>query len=111
MDATPTFFTALDYMLRRYDAVSGQMGLQATCIEELQAWQSELRAQLRRTLGLDTMRPALGQARLWSAQPPEPTPAGCKEHRQQEKAGAHQHHRRARSDVSVIAQIEADHGR
>lgn len=58
MDATPTFFTALDYMLRRYDVVSRQMGLQATCIENLQAWQGELRARLRRTLGLDTMRPA-----------------------------------------------------
>jgi len=56
MDTTPTFFTALDYMLRRYDTVARQMGLRAESVTELQAWQHELRAQLRRTLGIDTMR-------------------------------------------------------
>jgi hypothetical protein len=52
------FFTALDYMLHRFDAVGRRMALRAQSLAELQAWQHELRAQLRRTLGLDTMRRA-----------------------------------------------------
>lgn len=56
MDTTPTFFTSSDYMLHRFDTVGRQMALRARNLAELQAWQVELRAQLRRTLGLDTMR-------------------------------------------------------
>lgn len=56
MDTTPTFFTSLDYMLHRFDTVGRQMALRARNLADLQAWQVELRAQLRRTLGIDTMR-------------------------------------------------------
>ncbi len=59
-----TFFTALDYMQARFDAVGRRMALKAETAAELAAWQHDLRAQLRRLTGIDTMRSAPLQPRL-----------------------------------------------
>ncbi len=56
MDNGQVFFTSLATMAERFDTVGRQMALKAQSVPELRAWQHELRAQLRRTLGLDTMR-------------------------------------------------------
>jgi dienelactone hydrolase len=45
----------MEYLLARYDAISRQMGLRATTLEELERWRQELRARLRQLLGMDTM--------------------------------------------------------
>ena len=58
MSAKPVFYTARGYFEARFDTVGRQMGLRARSLEELRAWQHELRAQLRRIIGLDTMRQA-----------------------------------------------------
>jgi hypothetical protein len=62
MEAEPRFYTTMEYLAARYDAVGRRMALRANSVPELLAWQHELRAQIRRQLGLDTMRAA----------PPEP---------------------------------------
>ncbi len=51
-----TFYTALDYMTARFDATGRRMALRARTPEELALWQNDLRAELRRVIGLDTMR-------------------------------------------------------
>lgn len=54
----PVFHTTLPYMLDRFQAIGRQMGLRARTAGELRAWQLELRARLRRLIGLDSMHPA-----------------------------------------------------
>jgi hypothetical protein len=60
----PTFHTTLDYMVDRFDALGCRMALKAQTPGELLQWQHELRVQLRRLIGLDTMRTAPLEARL-----------------------------------------------
>jgi dienelactone hydrolase len=52
----PTFRTNLNSMLARFDATSRRMALRTGSVEEFLGWRDELRAQLRRVAGLDTMR-------------------------------------------------------
>jgi len=58
MPVTAAFFTTEDALAARFDVLSRQLGLRAESADELLIWQRGLAAQLRRTLGLDTMREA-----------------------------------------------------
>jgi hypothetical protein len=49
------YYTATEYLLARYDALSRQMGFRARAVQEHRRWQTELRVQLRRITGMDTM--------------------------------------------------------
>ena len=49
------YHTTLEYMVVRFAATSRQMGLRAHTVEELRAWQHELRCRLRRIIGLEQM--------------------------------------------------------
>ena len=51
------YYTTMEYLLARYEAISRQVGYRATTLEEHERWQAELRARLRRLLGIDTMIP------------------------------------------------------
>ena len=48
------FCTALQSMLARFDATARRLALRAQSVSELDAWRHELRAELRRAIGLDT---------------------------------------------------------
>ena len=58
MPVTTAFFTTEDSFAARFDALSRQFGLRAESADEVRIWQRGLAAQLRRTLGLDTMAEA-----------------------------------------------------
>ncbi len=49
------YYTTMEYLMARYDAVSRQMGFRATTLGEHRHWQHELRARLRQITGVDTM--------------------------------------------------------
>ena len=49
------YYTTMEYLLARYEAIGRQMGYRATTLGEHQRWQMELRARLRQLLGVDTM--------------------------------------------------------
>ncbi len=49
------YYTVLDHMLERYDALARQLGFRAKSLEEHAAWKQALRARLRQLIGLDTM--------------------------------------------------------
>jgi dienelactone hydrolase len=50
-----SFFTCEEYLLKRYDRFSRQLGFSASSEDEYEFWASELRSSLRRVIGLDTM--------------------------------------------------------
>ena len=49
------YYTTMEHLLARYDAVSRQLGYRATDLHEHNTWQAELRTRLRRLTGIDTM--------------------------------------------------------
>jgi len=57
MDILPDgrYYTAMEYLLLRFDALARQMGFRAATLEEHQRWQHELRARLRQITGVNTM--------------------------------------------------------
>jgi dienelactone hydrolase len=58
------YYTATEYLLARYDAISRQMGYRATTPGEHQRWQHELRTRLRQLTGIDTMRDSALEPRI-----------------------------------------------
>ncbi|MBL7200422.1 MAG: hypothetical protein ISS56_09755 [Anaerolineae bacterium] len=49
------YYTTMEYLLTRYDALSRQMGYRASNRDEHRRWQRDLRARLRQITGIDTM--------------------------------------------------------
>ena len=50
------YYTTMEYLLARYDALSRQMGYRVTDLDDHGTWKAELRTRLRRLTGIDTMR-------------------------------------------------------